>query len=704
MKNNNKNKNLFNAISTVFAWFSFILAIILAGLTIFASFSDEQNGKSVFGYKMLIVNSDSMSLAQNAVDEKVYFNAGDVIVIKTIEANHVFKEGDVITFISQNGDSLGKTLTHKVREVKEDSKGNLIGYVTYGIYTGKNDESLVTPTNIIGVYSCKIPSLGTFFTFLKTPGGYFTSILIPCVFLIIFFSIKVGKHVALREVGSVYDVELENLKQRVSILENALDKSITISESALTVDAQNDVEIEPSESFVNESESEILGLNIKSKKISFSKKLLSLNSEIKEYYNKIYNEFISYLNVKDRLSFKGISFKIGRKLLAKITVRGKTLTLYLALNVSDFNKNVYFQKDASSVKAYSEVPFLVKVKSDRGLKNALTLISALMQNNGIVKKENYEAVNAILLLSSNLEEVAIDNFVIPNKQGFNINAKRISFLEKLLSLNEQVKEYYNKIYNEFLSYKKLNARLSFKGTSFRFGRKLFAKIIVRGKTLTLYLALNVNEFNKSVYFQKDASSVKAYSEVPFVVKVKSDRGLKNALTLISTLMLINGVLKKENYEAVNAILLLSSNLEEVAIDNLALPNKYGFLKNVKKLSFTKKISRLNKEVKGYYQAIRLEFNSHKNVKERLSFKGLSFNKGRKLLAKITVRGKTLTLYLALNVNEFNKNVYFQKDASSVKAYSNVPFLFKVKSKRALKNALNLIAELMKQNGIEKVGF
>ncbi|MBO5851271.1 MAG: hypothetical protein J6R29_02935 [Clostridia bacterium] len=544
MKNNNKNKNLFNAITTVFAWLSFILAIFLAGLTIIASFSDEQNGKSVLGYKILIVNSDSMSLPQNDADEKVHFNAGDVIIIKTAKSNQVFKEGDVITFISKNGNSLGKTLTHKVREVKVDGNGNLIGYVTYGIYTGKNDESLVTPTNIIGVYSCKIPALGTFFAFLKTPGGYFTSILIPCVFLIIFFSIKLGKYVALREVSSVYDVELENLKQRVAVLEKAsvVDLASDSAEMAVCVDeTENSCETEQENEPLIISESNNLKFSTKSNKVSFLEKLLSLNEQVKEYYSIVYNEFLSYKKVSDRLSFKCVSFRSGKKLLAKVTVRGKTLTLYLALNVNEFNKNVYFQKDASSVKAYNKVPFLVKVKSDRGLKNALTLINTLMLINGIIKKQNYEAVNAIHLLSSNLEEVNNDNLVIPNKYGFLKNVKKVSFTKKISRLNEEVRGYYQTIHNEFNACKKVKERLSFKCLSFNKGRKLLAKITVRGKTLTLYLALNVNEFNKNVYFQKDASSVKAYSNVPFLIKVKSKRGLKNALYLINELMKKNGI-------------------------------------------------------------------------------------------------------------------------------------------------------------------
>ena len=90
---------------------------------------------------------------------------------------------------------------------------------------------------------------------------------------------------------------------------------------------------------------------------------------------------------------------MGRKLLAKITVRGKTLKLHLSLSVDEFNNNVYFQKDLSSVKTYEDVPFTVKVKSNRGVNNAIRLINALMDKEGVQLKRNFEYVNAIKQLS-----------------------------------------------------------------------------------------------------------------------------------------------------------------------------------------------------------------------------------------------------------------------------------------------------------------
>ena len=111
-----------------------------------------------------------------------------------------------------------------------------------------------------------------------------------------------------------------------------------------------------------------------------------MDKNVQEYFNAIRNEINSFKKVSERVSFKHVSYRFKRKLLAKITICGKTLKLHLALNDSDFNKNVYFQKDLSNVKAYKEVPFTVKIKSLRAQNNALKLIKVLFEENQIIKK------------------------------------------------------------------------------------------------------------------------------------------------------------------------------------------------------------------------------------------------------------------------------------------------------------------------------
>lgn len=139
--------------------------------------------------------------------------------------------------------------------------------------------------------------------------------------------------------------------------------------------------------------------------------------------------------------------------------------------------------------------------------------------------------------------------------GLNIdgNSKRTPFYEKMLYADKKTQEYYNTIYNAFLMYRKINPRVSVKYASFRFGRELIAKITLHGKTMKLHLALDVKAFEEKVYFQKDLSAKKTYALVPFTVKIKSERGLKNALNLIDALMLGKGVEKKARHYVVDSI-------------------------------------------------------------------------------------------------------------------------------------------------------
>ena len=92
--------------------------------------------------------------------------------------------GDIITFVSQDSNSFGEIITHKIREKVTDNNGE-VAFVTYGTTTNVDDATLVTPMYILGKYEAKIPHMGTFFVFLKTPVGYFVCIFIPFMLLLL---------------------------------------------------------------------------------------------------------------------------------------------------------------------------------------------------------------------------------------------------------------------------------------------------------------------------------------------------------------------------------------------------------------------------------------------------------------------------------------------------------------------------------------
>lgn len=118
-------------------------------------------------------------------------------------------------------------------------------------------------------------------------------------------------------------------------------------------------------------------------KKSFIAKLSLASDDTLAYYSEIKNELLSYKKVKSRISWGYETFRKGRKLLAKLAVRGKTLKLYVAIDPSSFEKAI----DVSHVKSHASVPCLLKIKNPRRLGYAKALISLVMQEAGLARKE-----------------------------------------------------------------------------------------------------------------------------------------------------------------------------------------------------------------------------------------------------------------------------------------------------------------------------
>ena len=116
------------------------------------------------------------------------FKAGSLIFVKDVKPS-TLKEGDIITFMSQDTASFGQTVTHKIRKLTTDAEGNP-GFITYGTTTGIDDETIVTYPYVLGQYQGHIAGLGTFFNFLKTTPGYFVCIFIPFMLIILYEGIK----------------------------------------------------------------------------------------------------------------------------------------------------------------------------------------------------------------------------------------------------------------------------------------------------------------------------------------------------------------------------------------------------------------------------------------------------------------------------------------------------------------------------------
>ncbi len=111
-----------------------------------------------------------------------------------------------------------------------------------------------------------------------------------------------------------------------------------------------------------------------------------------------------------------------------------------------------------------------------------------------------------------------------------------SFTARVIQAPDFLKNYYSEIKNELMSYALVKSRISWKHDAFNRGRLQLAKLVVRGKSLCLYLALDPAAYEVEKYHQIDQSGKNAYAKVPMMVRIKSDLGLRKAKFLISEMM------------------------------------------------------------------------------------------------------------------------------------------------------------------------
>lgn len=168
-------KSAFQIIRKTFVWLIVAMAIFMMVFTVISVTTFNRNDRDLFGYRAYIVKSDSMA----ATD----FDAGSLIFVEEVDPN-TLKEGDIITFISQNSESFGEVVTHKIRRLTRDANGNA-GFITYGTTTNVDDATVVTFPYILGQYKSHLSHVGTFFNFMKTPQGYIICIFLPFMLLIL---------------------------------------------------------------------------------------------------------------------------------------------------------------------------------------------------------------------------------------------------------------------------------------------------------------------------------------------------------------------------------------------------------------------------------------------------------------------------------------------------------------------------------------
>ena len=184
MINHTGTKKTLRILGTVASWVLVAVAMLTIMTTAFSLSYTDQARNSFFGLRGFVVQSDSMSQANDVATEAerqqaVTFNAGDIVVSYEVPLEEL-KEGDIITFVTRAKGHVGEFVTHKIRGFAvEDGKDVII---TYGTSSNRNDSTKVikSKTYVVGKYAFHIPKVGYFVNFLRDNR---TIAFILCIFL-----------------------------------------------------------------------------------------------------------------------------------------------------------------------------------------------------------------------------------------------------------------------------------------------------------------------------------------------------------------------------------------------------------------------------------------------------------------------------------------------------------------------------------------
>ena len=219
-------------------WVSIGLCVLMLPLLlmnivlIFKSIIHPNDLPTIFGYKPLIVLSDSMYPT---------IKKGDLIFTQVVDVKDL-KPGDVITYreYEDDGKTLGTVVTHKIYDITTETDGAHAGelkFRTYGINNqrqadGKiqynengemvviNMDDAVYAPQIEGRYTSKINGLGSFIYWMQGTWGLIVCIGIPLVAFIVYEFIKRNEEIkAQRASNASATNELEELRKKLADLE-----------------------------------------------------------------------------------------------------------------------------------------------------------------------------------------------------------------------------------------------------------------------------------------------------------------------------------------------------------------------------------------------------------------------------------------------------------------------------------------------------
>ena len=221
-------KKVLNIIITVLIVCVLIVSILMAAV---ALTSKDTGVPNVLGKATVSVLTNSME-----GDGPENFSAGDMLICDVVAepASATYKVGDVVTFQHDiDGDEKADLVTHRIYKVNKDGT-----YQTKGDNNETYDQDPngtaqfpnVANYDIVATYhGMKIPGIGNFFAYIRTPMGFFLCVLLPMILFFLYEAVRVviniiayNKEKAIENAQAIVDSSVLTEEQKKRAIEEYL--------------------------------------------------------------------------------------------------------------------------------------------------------------------------------------------------------------------------------------------------------------------------------------------------------------------------------------------------------------------------------------------------------------------------------------------------------------------------------------------------
>ena len=221
-------KKILNIFITILIVCVLIVSVLMAAV---ALTSKDTGVPNVLGKATVSVLTNSME-----GEDALCFNAGDMIICDVVSDKETatYKVGDVVTFqFDIDGDNKLDLVTHRIYKVNKDGT-----YQTKGDNNETYDQDPngtaqfpnISNYDIVATYhGVKIPGIGNFFAYIRTPEGFFLCVLLPMILFFLYEAVRVviniiayNKEKAIENAQAIVDSSVLTEEQKKRAIEEYL--------------------------------------------------------------------------------------------------------------------------------------------------------------------------------------------------------------------------------------------------------------------------------------------------------------------------------------------------------------------------------------------------------------------------------------------------------------------------------------------------